>query len=239
MRASKISITKTRTVDDKVSPEGIHGYVTVQKWSVLTGEWEIIDQFHPNLLTNGGRDFYHAQVLTNASAGTRGSGFLAVTADATAPAAGDTTLTTEITTNGLARADATTKTHSAGTNSSTIEHEWTATGTHTNVQKCALFNASSAGTMTHEGTFTAASLISGDKLKVTYVINVGRPILVNDKPWFRQQVKDLKNELAADNLTAVKARLETMLNTLIAPEEAADKQEVQHILNHLNSAIDQ
>jgi hypothetical protein len=164
-------MTRQRECRDDV--KGIYGYVTVQKWSITTGEWEIIDQWHPNLLTTDGRDFYHAQVLTNTSAGTRGSGFLAVTTDSGAPAAGDTTLASEITTNGLARADATTKTHTDNTNSTTIEHEWTASGTHTNVQKCALFNASSAGIMTHEGTFTAASLISGDKLKVTYVINIG------------------------------------------------------------------
>jgi hypothetical protein len=36
-----------------------------------------------------------------------------------------------------------------------------------------MFNASSAGIMTHEGTFTAASLISGDKLKVTYGTTLG------------------------------------------------------------------
>ena len=170
---SSISITKSRSVTDNVSPGGIHGYVSVYVWRKATGQWETIDEYHPNLLTTDGRDFYHAQVLTNTAAGTRGSGFLAVTADAGAPAAGDTTLTGEITTNGLARADATPKTHTDNTNSTTIEHEWTASGTHTAVVKCALFNAGAAGIMTHEGTFTAASLISGDKLKVTYVINIG------------------------------------------------------------------
>jgi hypothetical protein len=170
---SHISISRNRQIEDHVSPKGIHGYITVQVYRHLEDKWETIDEYHPNLLTTDGRDFYHAQVLTNTSAGTRGSGFIAVTTDSGAPAAGDTTLATEITTNGLARADATTKTHTDNTNSTTIEHEWTASGNHTNVQKCALFNASSAGIMTHEGTFTAASLISGDKLKVTYVINIG------------------------------------------------------------------
>ena len=167
---SHITLSKSRNVEDK---KGIHGYVTVQKWSVLTGEWEMIDQFHPNLLTNGGRDFFHAQVYTNNTAGTQGGNYMAVTTDATAPAAGDTTLTSEISTNGLQRVLAVTRTHSAGTNSTTIEHEYTASGTHTNVQKVGLFNASSSGTLTHEGSFTAASLISGDKLKVTYVLNLG------------------------------------------------------------------
>lgn len=170
---SSISITKQRRVEDHVGEKGIHGYITVQVYRHLEDRWETIDSYHHNLLTTDGRDFYHAQVLTNTSAGTRGSGFLAVTVNTGAPAAGDTTLAGEITTGGLARADATTKTHTDNTNSTTIEHEWTASATHTDVQKTALFNASSAGVMTHEGTFTAASLISGDKLKVTYVINIG------------------------------------------------------------------
>jgi hypothetical protein len=125
------------------------------------------------LLTTEGRDFFHAQVYTNTSAGTRGGGYLALTTDATAPAAGDTALTSEISTNGLARADATTKNHTDNANVTLIEHEWTATGTHTNVQKVGMFNAASVGILTHEGTFTAASLISGDKLKVSYTVNLG------------------------------------------------------------------
>ena len=170
---SHISITKSRNVEDKVSDKGIHGYVTVQKYTAATGQWETIDQYHPNLLTTEGRDFFHQQVYINTSAGTRGANFMGVSTDATAPAAGDTTLTGEISTNGLARVSATTITHGDNTNSSTIEHEYTATGTHTNVQKVGLFNIIAAGIMTHEGTFTAASLISGDKLKVTYVLNLG------------------------------------------------------------------
>jgi hypothetical protein len=168
---SHISVTKSREL--KEENKGIYGYVTVQVYRHLENRWEIIDQFHPNLLTTDGRDFFHAQVYTNTSAGTRGGGFMAVTTDSTAPAAGDTTLASEISTGGLARADATTKTHTDNTNSTTIEHEYTASATHTNVQKVGLFNASSSGTLTHEGSFTAASLISGDKLKVTYVLNLG------------------------------------------------------------------
>lgn len=126
-----------------------------------------------NLLTNTGRDWMHAQVYTNTSAGTRGAGYLAVTTDTGAPAAGDTTLASEITTGGLARADAGTKTHTGGTNSTTIAHTYTASAIHTDVQKGALFNASSAGTMAHENTFTAASLQVNDTLTVTATLNLG------------------------------------------------------------------
>jgi hypothetical protein len=161
-----------RFVNDRVLA-GIHGYVSAWVYKAAEDKWYCLADKKHNLLTTDGRDFFHAQVYINNAAGTRGANFIAVTTDTGAPAAGDTTLATEITTNGLARADATTKTHTDNTNASTIEHEWTASGTHTAVQKCALFNASSAGIMTHEGTFTAATLISGDKLKVTYTLNLG------------------------------------------------------------------
>jgi len=133
----------------------------------------VVANANPNLLTNNGRDLFHQQCYTNTSAGTRGSGFVAVSAGTTNETTSSTALETEISTGGLARADATTKTHSAGTNSTLIEHEWTASGTHNNVQKCGLFNATSSGTLTHTGTFTTASLISGDKLKVSYTLNLG------------------------------------------------------------------
>ena len=173
----------------KIVDEGgdIHGW---QTWTVGTwhddpdGElvvngrtgyytYEVVEKDKPNLLTNGGRDFIHNQAYTNTSAGTRGSGYVAVSADAGAPATGDTTLTGEITANGLGRADADTKTHTTGTNVTTIEHTYTATGTHTAVVKSALFNAASVGTMTHENTFTSVTLQANDTLKVTWTLTLG------------------------------------------------------------------
>jgi len=126
-----------------------------------------------NLLTNGGRDFFHNQVYTNTSAGTRGAGFIALTTDVAAPDAADTTLATEITTGGLGRADADTKTHTTGTNVSTIEHTFTATAVHTAVVKSGMFNAATAGTMTHENTFTSVTLQVNDTLRVTWTLTLG------------------------------------------------------------------
>lgn len=127
-----------------------------------------------NLFTNAGRDFAHNQIYTNTAAGTRGAGFIAVSAETTAPAAGDTTLAGEITTGGLGRADADTKTHTNGTNTSTIEETFTASGAHTAVHKAALFNASSAGTMPHAANFsTDVTLATNDQLKVTFTLTLG------------------------------------------------------------------
>jgi hypothetical protein len=151
----------------------IGGWITTNIYRASTGQWYRNGSLQPNLLTNGGRDAIHALAYTNTSAGTRGAGFLAVTEDTAAAAAGDTTLASEITTNGLARADVTTKTHTGGTNSTLFDHTYTASGTFTAVQKCATFTASSAGTMFHEGTFTSAALVSGDKLQIQYTLNLG------------------------------------------------------------------
>lgn len=168
----KANISRNRFLFDKDTTIG--GWVSASVYKHLEGKWYTLADHWPNLLTTDGRDFFIQQCYTNNTAGTRGCGFLALTADATAPAAGDTTLASEINnTNGMGRADATTKAHTDNTNAATIEHEWTASGTVNSIQKCAMFNASSSGIMTHEGTFTSASVISGDKLKVTYGVTMG------------------------------------------------------------------
>jgi hypothetical protein len=115
-----------------------NGYVSVFLKRANTDTWTPIVVNKHNLLTNGGRDFIHNQAYTNTSAGTQGSRYIAVTTDTGSPAAGDTTLTSEITTNGLGRAAATTNTHSAGTNQSTLGITFTASGAHTAVQKSAV-----------------------------------------------------------------------------------------------------
>lgn len=142
------------------------------RWFGHYEDWELVHDGH-NLLTNAGRDFFHAQVYTNTAAGTRGAGFSALSEDVGAPAAGDTTLAAEITIGGLARADATTKSHTAGTNTTLIEHTFTASVAFTAVQKGAEFNAASAGTMTHEYTFTSTALAINDQLKISTTHTLG------------------------------------------------------------------
>lgn len=129
-----------------------------------------------NLLVDSGRDTFHNLVYTNPSGTYRGFGCIGVTENtAQTINAAQTALTGEISTNGLARADATTKTHSAGTNSTTIEHTFTASGAFTDVVRSATFNATSSGTMAHFAAFSSGSgtLASSDTLKVTWTLNLG------------------------------------------------------------------
>lgn len=129
-----------------------------------------------NLLTTDGRDQMHSQCYneTNAANTERGAGYIAVSADSGAPAAGDTTLTGEIASGGLSRADATTNTHTDNTNTTTLAKTFTATATHTAVHKSGTFDASSAGIMYHEAAFSAdATLQNNDTLTVTWTLTLG------------------------------------------------------------------
>jgi len=163
------NMTKVKGMEDNMN---IHGYVTVIK-NVGTDSEEIICKDKHNLLTNSGRDWMHAQVYTDTSAGTRGAGYIGLSSNTGTPAATDTTLAGEITANGLQRIDAGTKTHTAGTNSTTIQHTFTASAVHTAVVKASLFNAASNGFMAHINTFTAVTLQASDTLQVTWTVTLG------------------------------------------------------------------
>ena len=82
-----------------------------------------------------------------------------------------TTLSNEITLNGLGRAQGA-YAHTASTNTTTITEVFTATGTQS-AQKAALFTAVSAGTMNHALAFTQRNLVNTDTLTVTFTITLG------------------------------------------------------------------
>ena len=151
----------------------VKGYVTIIKNEGKKDE-QIICKDKPNLLTNDGRDYAIAQFYTNTTAGGVGMNFIALTSDSSGADATDTTLPSEITTNGLERALATTISHSTGTNSTTLNKIFTASGTHTAVQMSGTFNQLAVGgTIGHEATFVAVTLSSSDTLSVTWTLTLG------------------------------------------------------------------
>ena len=151
----------------------IKGYVTMIKNEGKKDE-QILCKNKPNLLTNNGRDYAIAQFYTNTSAGGVGMNFIALTVNTAAASASSTLLTDEITTNGLERALATTISHSGGTNSTTLNKVFTASGTHTAVQKSGTFNQLAVGgTIGHEAIFTPVTLASSDTLSVTWTLTLG------------------------------------------------------------------
>lgn len=129
------------------------------------------------LKTNAGNDFQAAQMAGSASA-TAVAKWVAITANTTAPAAGDTSLTGEITTagGGLVR-KAGTYAHTTGAASYTLTTVFTANGSDSlpvTIGKRGVFDASSAGNMVFETLVspTATLSASGDSLTLTDTVSL-------------------------------------------------------------------
>jgi hypothetical protein len=101
--------------------------------------------------------------------------FMALTTNTSAPNAGDTTLTGEITTGGCARAKST-YAHTGGTATYTMQVVFSVTSSFTNIHKMALFSAANltaAGIMALEAVLNLdATVGNGDTLTVTDTITL-------------------------------------------------------------------
>lgn len=124
-----------------------------------------------NLITNVGRVQYHKQLFDTTGLASNGNNYIALSNDALTETAASTTLSNEITTNGLARAQGTVTLPTGAGTQTTIVKVFTATGAQA-AQKCALFNASSAGVMNHVLAFTQRSLQVSDTLTITITITL-------------------------------------------------------------------
>lgn len=160
---SKVERTVTREVNVRIVAAHSDGSV-------------FYDHAIHNLRTTGGGD-WQPSAMSNTAAQPAAMNWIALSNDAAAPAVGDCaagsvtcTLASEITLNGLGRAQAT-YAHSNGTSTYTLTKTFTATGTQA-AQKAAIFNASSSGTMGFEAAFTQVSLGNGDTVTVTWTITI-------------------------------------------------------------------
>ena len=148
---------------------------SVRRWDDQLNQyepWELVTDHKHNLLTNGGRDFFHVQCYGTTGLGANGTNYVAVTTSTFTPAAGDTTLASEETLHGFARAQGTVA-HTNGTNTTTVSITFTATGTETALQASGLFTAASSGTLSHEATFTPTNFVTNDQLGLTWTLNLG------------------------------------------------------------------
>lgn len=95
--------------------------------------------------------------------------WIALSTDATAPSAGDTTLASEVNTAGVTRSFAT-YAHTGGASTATLSYTFTATGNAGNMQKAGCFNAANGGVMYCESLLNAAAnlAVSGDNAAVTW-----------------------------------------------------------------------
>lgn len=131
-----------------------------------------------NIVTDAGRVRIHTYIYGSAGQGQRtslggGLNYIGLTNNGTAPAAGDTTLASELSGNGLSRAQGSVTLPAGAGTSTTIQNIFTYTGVSSQgVQKTALFDASSSGTMAHEIQFPQRTLFQNDTLTVTYTITL-------------------------------------------------------------------
>jgi len=148
-------------------------YITVWKNPDRPDE-QLLAHAIPNQLQDDGADDMHIALWENQGAAAQlGFTHMGVSDNgAGLPADSATTMLAEITTGGLTRVDADTTTHATGTKTTLVEHTYTATATHTAVQKGALFDANSAGTMGIIYLFTSATLVNNDTLKVSVTVTL-------------------------------------------------------------------
>lgn len=137
----------------------------------LDGEMVLLDrQVIFNLVTNAGRDFMHTQTYGTSPAA-NGLNYIALSDDTVTETVASTTLSNEIASNGLGRAQGVVS-HTVGTNTTTVQKTFTATGAQA-AQKAALFTAGAGGTMNHVLGFTERSLQIGDTLQITFTLTIG------------------------------------------------------------------
>lgn len=134
--------------------------------------WRQVDEVR-NLRTNSGIDFSSDSAFnTTRPAAAR---WIALSQNTTAPAATDTAVAGEITTGGLARAQAN-YAHTNGALSATISWTWTATtgNTFAAVQKAGILTASTGGILVFENVFSPQALngTNGDQLSLTWTVSL-------------------------------------------------------------------
>ena len=123
-----------------------------------------------NVITKAQIDFMFQQSYKTSGLAASGLNYIALSNSSLTEDSTSTTLSGEISSNGLSRAQGTVA-HTNGTSTLTVTKTFTATGAQS-CQKAALFNASSSGDMGHALSFTSVTLATNDTLAVTFTITL-------------------------------------------------------------------
>jgi hypothetical protein len=159
-RAVVHAVVRQRIGFDKAS--GLFLYEDVSP--IATGE---------NLITNAGLIAMHKQCYDTSSLLTNGFNYIGLSDDTLTETSSSTTLSNEITSNGLGRAQGTVTLPTGSGNQTTIAHTFIASGTQS-VKKTALFTASSSGTMQHVIQLdTTLVPVNGQNLVITFTLTLG------------------------------------------------------------------
>jgi hypothetical protein len=176
--------TLPNTTDKFSEGLGATGYVVV---SVVRDGNEIYHYEDQNLITNAGRNFIAEEL--GGTGTTSEATFIGLSTNSKATALTDTCISTtdggttsaEITSGGLVRSQGD-YAHTANTDSWTITETFTATASHTAVQRAGLFTAAATGdtcaggddgTMMAGNSFSSVNLATDDQLTITWTIDLG------------------------------------------------------------------
>jgi hypothetical protein len=142
----------------------------VSTWIQRAGEDEpTFWSHHAGVLTTIGANWIEDQLGDSPS--TSPADYISLSTSSSSPAAGWTQIVSEIASGGLSRAQGSYT--STGDGQWTIDYQWTASATHTDVQLTGLqYGASGDGNLLAADTFTPVTLNNGDKLTVTWTITV-------------------------------------------------------------------
>jgi hypothetical protein len=145
-------------------------------WDEKAGVWlrrvEVADEVVENLILDAGRVQLHKQCYATSPL-TNGFNYVALSNDGAAPAAGDTTLASELSGDGLTRKQGVVTSPTGSGNQTSIAATFVYTGASQSVQKAALFTAISGGVMAHEILFTQRTLNTNGSITLTFVITMG------------------------------------------------------------------
>ena len=136
----------------------------------LAGNW--VDSLSvSNLVVNAGMAGVASRI--NGAGSEAAFTYIAIGTGTTAPAATDTTLETEITTGGGARANSTVSRVTTDVTNDTAQDQYTFNFTSSfAVTESGVLNAASSGTLLARQTFSAINVANGDSLQVTWKFDV-------------------------------------------------------------------
>ncbi len=134
----------------------------------LLGTWRL-SSVKPNLVTNAGKAGVASRI--NGAGSEAAFTYIAVGTGTTAAAAGNTTLETETTDSGLARANATASrvTTSQTNDTAQLQYTFSVTGTKA-ITESGVLNASSSGVLLCRQVFSAINVVNGDSLQITWKV---------------------------------------------------------------------
>lgn len=146
-----------------------HG-IRLPQIPLLFGKWSDAKVIS-NLITNAG--FAGVASRLNGDGAQAAFTYIAVGVGTTAAAVGDTTLETEITDSGLARAAATASriTTDVTNDTAQLTKTFSVTGTKA-VTESGVLNASSSGVLLARQVFSAINVVSGDSLVITWKFDI-------------------------------------------------------------------